>query len=56
MNTEPIGERYVRLALAIDQHLPGYIDAYFGPSGLEGAGQGPRAFGRLTSSCAGPQR
>lgn len=31
MNTEPIGETYVRLALAIDQHLPGYIDAYFGP-------------------------
>jgi hypothetical protein len=26
-----LGEAYVRLALAIDQHLPGYIDAYFGP-------------------------
>ena len=25
------GERFVRLALAIDEHLPGYIDAYFGP-------------------------
>jgi hypothetical protein len=25
------GERFVRLALAIDAHLPGYIDAYFGP-------------------------
>lgn len=27
----PLGETYVRLALAIDQHLPGYIDAYLGP-------------------------
>jgi hypothetical protein len=25
------GERFVRLALAIDEHLPGYVDAYFGP-------------------------
>jgi hypothetical protein len=25
------GQRYVQLALAIDQHIPGYIDAYFGP-------------------------
>ena len=24
------GERFVRLALAIDEHLPGYVDAYFG--------------------------
>lgn len=25
------GERFVRLALAIDEHVPGYVDAYFGP-------------------------
>lgn len=25
------GERFVRLALAINEHLPGYVDAYFGP-------------------------
>jgi hypothetical protein len=25
------GERFVRLALAIDEHMPGYVDAYFGP-------------------------
>lgn len=25
------GERFVRLALALDEHLPGYVDAYFGP-------------------------
>ena len=30
-SANPLGEAYVRLALAIDQHLPGYIDAYFGP-------------------------
>lgn len=32
MTTDPIGEEFLRLALAIDQHLPGYIDAYYGPS------------------------
>jgi hypothetical protein len=26
------GERFVRLTLAIDEHLPGYIDSYFGPA------------------------
>ena len=26
-----LGEQFVRLALAIDEHLPGYVDAYFGP-------------------------
>lgn len=25
------GERFVRLTLAIDEYLPGYVDAYFGP-------------------------
>lgn len=25
------GEEFARLALAIDQHLPGYVDSYFGP-------------------------
>jgi hypothetical protein len=24
-------EEYVRLALALDEHLPGYVDSYFGP-------------------------
>lgn len=27
-----LAQDYVRLALAIDQHLPGYIDAYYGPA------------------------
>lgn len=26
-----LGEDFARLALAIDQHLPGYVDSYFGP-------------------------
>ncbi len=26
-----LGEQFVRLALAIDGHMPGYVDAYFGP-------------------------
>src|SRR6185295_1239675 len=25
-------EEYVRLALAINEHLPGYVDSYFGPN------------------------
>jgi hypothetical protein len=34
MTTEvdTIIERYVKLGLALDEHLPGYIDAYYGPS------------------------
>lgn len=28
-------EEYVRLVLAIDHHLPGYVDAYFGPRELK---------------------
>ena len=30
------GEQFVRLALAIDEHMPGYVDAYFGPEGWKG--------------------
>lgn len=30
--TQPdLGQEFVLLALAIDEHLPGYVDAYFGP-------------------------
>ena len=28
---QDVGEQFVRLALEIDKHLPGYVDAYFGP-------------------------
>ena len=31
MSREIVGREYVRLALALDQHMPGYVDAYFGP-------------------------
>ena len=30
-DNERLDEEFVRLALAINEHLPGYIDAYFGP-------------------------
>lgn len=30
-SAQPISEEYVKLAIAINQHLPGYIDSYFGP-------------------------
>lgn len=28
---QDLGEEFVRLALAVDEHLPGYVDSYFGP-------------------------
>jgi hypothetical protein len=31
MNVDPIGRAYLRLAFQIDQLVPGFIDAYFGP-------------------------
>jgi hypothetical protein len=31
-NDQPLAEEFVRLALAINEHLPGYVDSYFGPS------------------------
>ena len=31
-STELITQQYVQLALAIEQHMPGYIDAYHGPA------------------------
>ena len=31
MSTQELIEEYVLLTLDIDQHMPGYIDAYFGP-------------------------
>ena len=32
MSAESIVQEYVQLALAIDVHEPGYVDAYFGPA------------------------
>ena len=31
INNHDLGEEFAKLALAIDQHLPGYVDSYFGP-------------------------
>lgn len=31
MTKQDIGQEFIRLALAIEEHLPGYVDAYFGP-------------------------
>ena len=31
-NNQNLGEEFAKLALAIDQHLPGYVDSYFGPA------------------------
>lgn len=30
--TDLFGEKYIALALGIDRHLPGYVDAYIGPA------------------------
>ena len=30
-NNHHLGEEFAKLALAVDQHLPGYVDSYFGP-------------------------
>ena len=30
-STELIAQRYIQLALAIEEHIPGYVDAYHGP-------------------------
>lgn len=30
-HTQSIAEAYIHLALAIDRHIPGYVDAYYGP-------------------------
>lgn len=30
-NDQQLEEEFVRLALALDEHLPGYVDSYFGP-------------------------
>ncbi|MEJ2209145.1 MAG: hypothetical protein P8129_08935 [Anaerolineae bacterium] len=32
---DEIGRNYLTLALALDRHVPGLVDAYFGPSELQ---------------------
>lgn len=54
MTHETIGEAYVRLALALDQHLPGYVDAYFGPPEWQEQAktEGPRPLPELAQQAA----
>ncbi len=54
MSPEIIGEGYVRLALAIDQHNPSYIEAYFGPAAWQEQAQmdGPRPLPELAQQAA----
>jgi hypothetical protein len=44
-----ISEAFIRLALAIDQHIPGYVDAYFGPEEWrkQAEATGPRPINEL---------
>jgi hypothetical protein len=46
-----IAERYVRLGLALEAHLPGYVDAYYGPPGWRSEAEtaGPRPIADLAA-------
>jgi hypothetical protein len=46
---DSIAQRFVQLALNIDRHLPGYVDAYFGPPEWQASikQQGPRPVNEL---------
>jgi len=54
MSRENVGREYVRLALALDQHLPGYIDAYFGPPDWQEQAktEGPRPLPELAQQAS----
>jgi len=39
MNAEEFGRDFVRVALGIDQHLPGYVEKYYGPPEIAEAAQ-----------------
>jgi len=47
--SQEIGEAFIRLALALDQHLPGYIDSYSGPPDwqTQAKAAGPRPLAEL---------
>lgn len=51
ISSSNIAEKYVQLALAIDQHQPGYIDSYFGPAEWkeQAAAQGKRTLDELVA-------
>ena len=49
-----IAQRFVQLALALDRHIPGYIDAYFGPPEWKehSLAAGPQPIADLTREAA----
>ena len=46
---DPIAEAYIRLALSIDHHVPGCVDAYYGPEDwrIQAEADGPRSISEL---------
>ena len=48
-------QRFVQLALALDRHIPGYVDAYFGPPEWkeQSIARGPRPITELSSRSRG---
>src|SRR6185295_8796110 len=50
----PIAERYVKLVLAVGQHEPAYVDAYYGPEAWKAeAGQQKRSLAQIADEAAG---
>lgn len=49
-----IPQRFVQLALALDRHVPGYVDAYFGPSEWQeqSSAHDPRPIAELVQAAA----
>ncbi|CAG0936026.1 hypothetical protein TFLX_04887 [Thermoflexales bacterium] len=49
-----IAQRFVQLALALEQHLPGYVDTYFGPPEWkeQSIATGPRPIDQLAQEAA----
>ena len=54
ISVEQIAPTYVQLALAIEQHKPGYVDAYYGPSEWQdqAKAKGLRPLVELAQECA----
>jgi len=55
MAAKDFAQNYVQLALAIEHHIPGYVDAYFGPSQWrdQSANTGPRPVTELAREAEG---
>ena len=49
-----IARRFVQLALALDRHIPGYLDAYFGPPAWkeQSLAHGPHSIDELAREAA----